>query len=186
MGEPAQKPATYEDLLRLPAHQVGELLFGVLWSHPRPRSLHAGAAGALHIELGSRFRFGRGGPGGWLILEEPELHHADDVLVPDLAGWRRNRMPEMPDTPYFELAPDWVCEVLSPGTAKIDRTDKMTIYAREGVKHVWHVDPDAQTLEVFRLDGEAYLRVVAFRDDARIRAEPFDEVELELALLWSR
>lgn len=183
---PAQKLATYADLFDIPEHHVGEILFGVLWSHPRPRSTHAGAAGALHGELGPRFRFGRGGPGGWLILEEPELHLGEDILVPDLAGWRRARMPEMPDAAYFEVAPDWVCEILSPSTAKIDRTDKMTLYARERVTHVWHVDPDAKTLEVFRLDGEHYTRVTAFRDDAMVRAEPFDAVELELAMLWAR
>ncbi len=121
-----------------------------------------------------------------MILEEPEIHLGSDVIVPDLAGWRRSRMPEMPDAAYFELSPDWACEVLSPSTAKIDRTDKMTIYAREGVRHVWHVDPAAMTLEVFRLEGAAYLRVDAYRDVARVRAEPFDVFELELELVWAR
>lgn len=186
MGEAARKTATYEDLLSIPPRHVGEILLGTLWSHPRPRSIHASATGALHAELAPRFRFGRGGPGGWMILEEPELHLAADVLVPDLAGWRRTRMPEMPDTPHVELAPDWVCEVLSPSTAKLDRTDKMTIYAREGVTHVWHVDPTALTLEIFRLEGPHDVRLGAYRDAARVKAEPFDTFELELEFLWAR
>lgn len=186
MGNAARKKATRADLDALPANEVGEILFGVLWSHPRPRSTHASTTGELHTELNSRFRHGRGGPGGWIILIEPELALSEDILIPDLAAWRRSRMPTLPDAANLELAPDWVCEVLSPSTAKIDRTDKMTIYGREGVKHVWHVDPTARTLEIFRLDGPVYVRVAAHRDEAVVRAEPFDAAELDLALLWQR
>jgi Uma2 family endonuclease len=121
-----------------------------------------------------------------LILDEPELHLGDDIIVPDLAGWRRERMPEMPDAAYFTLAPDWTCEVLSPRTAGLDRVEKMEVYARERVVHVWHVDPEQRTLEVFRLDEKDYRQTQRFRGDAPVRAEPFDAIELDLVALWSR
>ena len=134
------------------------------------------------------FHRGRGGPGGWVILDldEPELHLGPDVLVPDLAGWRRERMPTVPDVAAFELAPDWLCEVLSPSTVAVDRVRKMPVYAREGVTHVWLVDPLARTLEVFRREGPGDARVNAWADEDRVRAEPFDAIELELGILWAR
>ena len=147
-------PATYADIQALPEHLVGEILDGELIVSPRPASPHAVAASRLMIELGGPFDRGRGGPGGWTILTEPELHFGPQVMVPDLAGWRRERMPQVPDVPFFELEPDWVCEVLSPSTARIDRSRKMRHYARARVQHVWLVDPLATTLEVFRLDGD--------------------------------
>jgi Uma2 family endonuclease len=181
------RPATYADLEAVPAHQVAELLFGVVHVHPRPAPPHALAASALGGELDGPFRRGRGGPGGWILLDEPELHLHEDVLVPDIAGWRRARMPEVPfDRAFFVLSPDWACEVLSPATAATDRDDKLVIYAREGVAHVWLVDPLLKTLEVLRLDGTTYRIVAVHRDDARPRAEPFDAIELELASLWAR
>jgi Uma2 family endonuclease len=186
MAEPARKLATYDDVLAAPANLVAELIHGVLHTHPRPRSSHARATSVLGSELGSPFDRGRGGPGGWLILDEPELHLGEDVLVPDLAGWRRERMPEMPDTAAFELAPDWICEALSPSTEAIDRTEKLPIYARAGVRHVWLVNPTIRTLEVLRAEAGAWLLVGTFHDDARVRAEPFDAIELELGALWSR
>ena len=186
MAEPAKRAATYEDLCAVPDTRVAEILFGVLYSFPRPASPHAAAASSLGEELGPPFKRGRGGPGGWVILDEPELHPAADIVVPDLAAWRRERMPEMPHTAAFVLAPDWVCEVLSPSTAALDRTDKATVYAREGVVHMWHVDPIARTLEVFQLECCRYVRLRAWRDDAVVRAEPFDAIELDLAVLWAR
>lgn len=179
-------PATYADLERLPPNTVGELVEGVLHAHPRPASRHARAASTLGEELGPPFNRGRGGPGGWIILDEPELHLASDVLVPDLAGWRRERMPEMPDVAAFELSPDWACEVLSESTSAFDRGDKLPIFAREKVGHVWFVDPIVKTLEVLRLDGETYRIIATHRDDAKVRAEPFGAIELELAALWAR
>lgn len=180
-------PATYADILALPRHVVGEIFFGVLHVNPRPAPAHALAASALGEELGPPFKRGKGGPGGWVLLFEPELHLHDDIVVPDLGGWRRERMPEVPiDKAYFELAPDWVCEVLSPSTAATDRDDKLRIYSRERVSHVWLVDPILKTLEVLRLDGVTYRIVAVHRDDARVRAEPFDAIELELATLWAR
>src|SRR5437762_2790090 len=147
MGEAAKRRATYEDLLRVPRHLIAEIIDGALVTQPRPASRHALAASVLGVELGAPFHRGRGGPGGWILLDEPELHLHVDVLVPDLAGWRRERMPAVPDAPAFELAPDWVCEVLSPSTAAIDRAEKMPIYGRERVGHLWLIDPAARTLE---------------------------------------
>jgi Uma2 family endonuclease len=180
------KPATYADLLALPRNQTGELIRGVLYAHPRPAARHAVAASALGEELGPPFKRGRGGPGGWVILDEPELHLADNVIVPDLAGWRRERMPEVPDVAAFELAPDWVCEALSSSTAAIDRGEKIPLYAEERVGHVWLLDPIALTLEVLRLDGATYRLVATHHDDAKVRAEPFEAFELDLAILWAR
>jgi Uma2 family endonuclease len=184
VANPARIRATYDDLLAVPASEVAELIDGVLHVHPRPAARHANAASVLGEELGPPFRRGRGGPGGWVILDEPEVHLAADVLVPDLAAWRRARMPEIPDVAYFTLPPDWICEVLSPSTEAVDRADKLPIYARERVPHAWLVDPIARTLEVFRLDGETYRVIATWRDAARVRAEPFDAIELDLALLW--
>jgi Uma2 family endonuclease len=186
MADPARKRATYEDVLNAPPHVVAEVLFGALYTHPRPAGPHARAASVLGMDVGGPFDRGRGGPGGWVILDEPELHLGEDILVPDLAGWRRERMAEVPASAYFSLAPDWICEVLSRSTQALDRADKMTIYAREGVRHAWLVDPTARTLEVYRLQATEWLRVGTWRDDAAVRAEPFDAIELELGALWIR
>lgn len=139
MSTPAERPATYEDLLRVPAHRVAEILDGQLHTHPRPAPRHAVSTSALSGKLFDPFGTGRGGPGGWWILVEPELHLEDQVMVPDLAGWRRERMSALPETAWFELAPDWVCEVLSPSTAKTDRVVKMPLYARYEVAWLWLV-----------------------------------------------
>jgi Uma2 family endonuclease len=176
----------YTRFRAVPEYKVAEIVRGALITHPRPAAKHANAASALGAELFGPFRRGIGGPGGWIILDEPELHLAGDVLVPDLAGWRRERMPEIPDVAAFELPPDWVCEVLSPATEAFDRSEKLPIYARHGVGHAWLADPIAKTLEVFRLTDSRWLLLDVFRDDARVRAEPFDAVELELGVLWER
>jgi Uma2 family endonuclease len=186
MAEPARKHATYEDVLAAPPHVVAEIMFGVLHTHPRPAGPHAKAASVLGMDLGGPFDRGRGGPGGWIVLDEPELHLGDDIVVPDLAGWRRERMPDVTTAAYFTLAPDWICEVLSRSTQAVDRADKMAIYARERVPHAWLVDPIARTLEVYRLQATEWLRLGTWRDDAVVRAEPFDAIELELGALWIR
>ena len=186
MVDAVKRRATYQDVLDAPAHMVAELVDGVLHLSPRPAKPHAAAASALSGEIAQPFGRGRGGPGGWIILFEPEIHIGADALVPDLAGWRRERMPVMTtEEAYFTLAPDWLCEVLSPSTAKLDRADKLPIYAAAGVKHVWLVDPLARTLEVFRLEATRWSLLGTYADDARIRAEPFDAIELELGLLWA-
>jgi Uma2 family endonuclease len=188
MAVSAKRRATYEDLLAVPAHLVAELIHGVLVTQPRPAAPHALAASVLGFELGGPFHRGKGGgPGGWVILDEPELHlRRGHVLVPDLAGWRRERMPEVPATAAFELPPDWVCEVLSASTEATDRADKMPLYALEKVCHLWLVDPLTRTLETYRLEGEHWTLLATWRDDALVRAEPFDAIELELAALWAR
>lgn len=179
-----RKPATYADLEALPANVVGEIIVGELYVSPRPASPHALVSSVLGIKLGGPFHLGEGGPGGWFILDEPELHFGEDVLVPDLAGWRRERMPVFQRTAAFELAPDWVCEVLSASTASQHRNVKLPVYAREGVSHVWLVDPEARTLEVHQLAGNCYVLLGTYEGMSRVRAEPFEELELELALLW--
>jgi Uma2 family endonuclease len=178
------KPATYADLEALPPHVVGEIIAGALHVSPRPAAPHAQASSRLAGELMGPFDKGRHGPGGWILLFEPELHLGEDVLVPDLAGWRRERMPQPPRTAAFTLAPDWLCEVLSPSTAAWDRASKLPVYSREGVRHVWLVDPELRTLEVFRLDGAHYTLLVTHAGKSRVRAEPFEACELELAYLW--
>ncbi len=192
MGLPAEKPrrATYADLEAVPAHKVAEILNGVLHVFPRPAPRHAHTASAVSYEISGPFSRGRGGPGGWRILYEPELHFGpaddEDIVVPDLAGWRLERMPVLPRTAYFRLAPDWVCEVLSPSTEKVDRMEKMPIYAREGVRHAWLIHPLHRTLEVYRLGHDGLFGLAATHwNDAVVRAEPFQEVELELSALWA-
>ncbi len=185
MSETAERKATYEDLLALPEHVVGEILDGELHTHPRPAPRHAHAYAVLGHSLGAPFHGGIGGPGGWWILDEPELHLGGDVLVPDLAGWRRERMPALPETAWFELAPDWVCEILSPSTAAVDRGLKLPIYAREGVPWLWLVDPDARTLEVYRLGEDRHWTLLeVLHGDAPVRQPPFDAIEFPLGRLW--
>ncbi len=157
---------------------------GELYTSPRPANPHALASSAVGFELGAPYQYGRGGPGGWWILDEPELHPGDDVLVPDLAGWRRGRPPEKPSGAFFTLAPDWVCEIVSPGTERLDRTLKLPIYARQAVAHAWIVNPLTRTLEVFRLEQGRWSLVATHGDDALVRVEPFAEIELDLLRVW--
>jgi len=186
VGEPKRK-ATYDDVLAAPEHQVAEILDGELFLSPRPASRHALASTALGSELFGAFHGPPGAPerpGGWWIVFEPELHLSDDVVVPDVAGWRRERMPRFPDAPWFDLAPDWLCETLSPSTARIDRGRKLRIYARAGVPHVWLLDPLARTLEVLALEGGRFFVAAVHDGAARLHAEPFAAHELDLARLW--
>jgi Uma2 family endonuclease len=185
MAAPLRRKATYEDVLAAPKHLIAEIIDGDLSLQPRPAGRHAAVASAIGEELGPPFKRGRGGPGGWLILDEPELHLAADVLVPDLAGWRRERLPRVGDEAYFELRPDCVCEVLSHSTEKRDRTAKLSIYARESVPNAWLINPVQRTLEVLRLTPEGWLTLAVHHDDQRVRAEPFDAIELELGVLWA-
>lgn len=171
-----------------PETSVAEIIDGEFFAMPRPSTPHANVTVGLGDELGPPFRRGRGGPGGWVLLVEPELHLGakPDLVAPDLAGWRRARMPVLPDTPAITLPPDWICEVLSEGTEARDRGPKMRIYRREGVAHYWLVDPQLRTLEVYRLESGRYALVDTWEGDDRVRAEPFDAIELDLATLWAR
>jgi Uma2 family endonuclease len=180
------KPATYEDLCRVPPEKIAEILGGELVVSPRPAGRHARASSRLGRDVGP-FDEGPGGPrgpGGWVILDEPELHLGDDIVVPDLAGWRSDRMPQIPDAAYFTLAPDWVCEVLSPKSIKRDRVDKPPIYAREKVGFLWLLDPVGKTLEVLLLEGKYWVPTAVFQGDEKIRAQPFDAIELEMERWW--
>lgn len=182
--ERAKRPATYDDLLKVPDQFVAEILDGELYTSPRPSPRHADARSGLGGALRGPFDRGRGGPGGWRILDEPEIHLAADVVVPDLAGWRRERLPSIPDEAFIAVAPDWICEVLSPSTVSIDRVKKLAIYARERVAHAWLIDPIARTVEILRLDTGGWLIVATFSDLDVVRAEPFEAIELDLSLLW--
>lgn len=190
MAQPARdrRDELYEAYLAVPPHQHAEIIRGTLYVMARPSPRHANAASVLGAELGSPFQRGRGGPGGWWILHEPELQLvAKEPIVPDLAGWRVTRMPELPETAYFPLVPDWICEVLSRSTEKIDRHDKLPYYAEHGVAHVWLVDPIDKRLEVYTLDPEAkqWREVRVHQGDVAVRAAPFDAIELDLTALWS-
>ena len=176
--------ATYQDVLDAPPHMVAEIIDGTLYTHPRPAPPHALASSDLSGILNPPFRRGRGGPGGWWILFEPELHLGDDIVVPDLAGWRRERMPELPPEAYFTLAPDWVCEVLSPATRKLDLGSKNAIYARAGVSHLWLVDPEARSLEAYALRDKQWVLIDTLFDDASVSLPPFDAISFDLGDLW--
>jgi Uma2 family endonuclease len=181
------KPTLYEELMALPEHVTGEILNGELHAMPRPSGRHGLAERGLSFSISGPFDFGRGGPGGWWIIPEPEIHFVRDkeVAVPDLAGWRRERMPEIPEGHRFEVVPDWVCEILSPSTAKKDRVVKLPIYARYGVAYVWLVDPLAQTLEAFELQEGRWTLIATLKDDDQVAVPPFDAVTFSLADLWA-
>ncbi|MEW5789268.1 MAG: Uma2 family endonuclease [Pseudomonadota bacterium] len=185
MGLPELKSATYDDLFDLPEHVVGEIINGRLVSHPRPAPKHARAYSRLGGELDGPFDQGRGGPGGWWILDEPEIHLMGDILVPDLAGWRRERMPRLPDTAWFEQAPDWLCEILSPSTARVDRAEKLPLYARWGVAHVWLVDPDLRTLEAYENQQGRWVLLATLKDNEPVSLPPFDAISFALGGLWA-
>jgi Uma2 family endonuclease len=179
-----RRRATYDDLLEVPDHLVAEIVDGELFATPRPALRHAQASSVLAGELVGPFHRGRGGPGGWIILFEPELHLGADIIVPDLAGWRRTRLGAIPDEPFLALAPDWVCEIVSPSTERLDRVAKLDIYAREAVGHAWLINPIAKTLEVYRLDAGHWVRVGTYGDDQVVHAVPFEVLGLDLLFLW--
>jgi Uma2 family endonuclease len=177
--------ATYDDLRRVPDSLVAEILDGDLYTTPRPSPRHANASSVLGAQLAGPFHMGRRGPGGWWILDEPELHLREDVIVPDIAGWRRERLPALPDTAAFTLRPDWVCEVLSPSTEDLDRGRKLTIYAREEVPYLWLINPSTKTLETFALADGLWSAAATLTGATLARVQPFEAIELELHALWA-
>ena len=179
-----RRRATYQDVLDALPNMVAEVVGGTLRTHPRPAALHARASSGIGAKIGGPFDYDRDGPGGWWIIDEPELHLGDDILVPDLAGWRREGMPEYPDVAYFTLAPDWVCEVLSPSTRALDQGAKRAVYVREEVGYLWFVDPDVRTLEVFELSRRRWVRADALTGDAPVSLPPFEEISFSLGDLW--
>lgn len=181
MVAPAKVDATYEDVVAAPANMVAELLGGELFLQPRPAGPHANAASVLGMILGPPFHLGRGGPGGWVILFEPELHFGREVLVPDLAGWRLADHPDFAlDVAYFTAPPTWLCEVLSPSTRKFDRLKKLPRYNAAGVEHVWLVDPLERSLEAYRRVGPEWLVAGAYGDGETFELSPFEGVPIAL------
>jgi Uma2 family endonuclease len=180
----SKRPATYEDLLKVPDNLVAEIVEGELYTSPRPAGPHERAAGGIHSRL--RFSFDDGdGPGGWWIAIEPELHLGGDILVPDVGGWRRERVPSYPiGGAAAEVRPDWICEVVSPSTGRFDRMRKLPAYARHGVAYAWIVDPLQRTIEAFRLQGERWLLIAVYGGDEPAHIEPFDAIEIPLSTLW--
>ena len=181
-------PATYQDVLNAPPNKVAEIIAGELHLQPRPTARHAWASSVIGVKLGDRFHQRHGeadGAGGWWIIDEPELHLDEDILVPDIAGWRHETLPVYPeDAAFFDTAPDWICEILSPSTRRQDVTGKRDIYAREGVPHLWFVDPDARTLEAFELRDGTWSLLAALAGDAAVSLPPFAATSFPLAALW--
>jgi Uma2 family endonuclease len=184
VGGPAKRPATYADLEAVPEHLVAEIIDGELVTHPRPAMRHNVAANSLGDELTGPFQKGRGGPGGWIFAVEPELHLGEHVVVPDLAAWRRERLPVLPATNYVEIAPDWVCEILSASTERRDRGAKRQIYLEAGVTYLWLLDPRVQVLEVFSSEQDEWLLKGTWSADQTVSAPPFEAIIISLADLW--
>jgi Uma2 family endonuclease len=181
----ARGRATYADLLRAPENLVAELVDGELYTWPRPAGPHNRFASAVGMDVGTPYdRGGGGGPGGWWIVFEPEVHLADDVVVPDLAGWRRERMPQIPRDHRYTVVPDWICEVLSPSTGRFDRATKLPLYAAHGVRYAWLADPLERTVEILRLENGRWSIVHVFSGNDILVAEPFELVEIDLASIW--
>jgi Uma2 family endonuclease len=184
MAEPAKRLATYADLEAAPPNLVAELINGALVTHPRPTPRHAVAAVTLGGKLTPGYQSGEGGPGGWIFMSEPELHFGANVVVPDIAGWRRERLPVMPETAFVETPPDWVCEILSDATERYDRNEKRDIYAGAGVPYLWLLDPRSKLLEVFQLTAGHWLLAATYVGRDEIRAIPFEEISFPLSELW--
>jgi Uma2 family endonuclease len=181
----ATQRATYADVLAAPETMIAELIRGALHLQPRPSMPHVRAGSALGAKIGGPFDYDGDGPGGWWIADEPEVHLGEHVVVPDLAGWRRARMPRFPRSAYVTLAPDWVCEIHSPSTRRIDRTDKRAIYGEHGVGWLWLVDPEDRTLEAFAMGEAGWTLIAALGADAQVRVAPFDAVSFPLGSLWA-
>jgi hypothetical protein len=186
MNSTAPKVKTPQEMwLELPDNVVGEIIMGELHVSPRPAPRHSNSASGVVDQVRGPFHSGKGGPGGWIILFEPEVHIDFNITVPDIAGWRRARLPQIPNEAFFSIAPDWICEVLSPGTAILDRARKMPLYAQQGVKNFWLVDPIEKTLEVYENNMGKWLLLHTYANDDKVRAVPFDAIEIELSSLWT-
>ena len=186
MANPINRVAAYEDLFDLPDNVVGEIFNGELVTHPRPSPRHSRAASMVGVLLGGSFDFKAiGDDNGWWILDEPECHPGADIIVPDIAGWRKATLPDLPETAWFAVRPDWVCEVVSAATAKYDRGVKREIYAREGVPHYWIVDPAARVIEVLSLENGIWVQAALVADDQVVNIVPFESLPFDLSVLWA-
>jgi Uma2 family endonuclease len=186
MSDPARvvkTPKTWDDLADVPEGFVGEIVGGEIVLMPRPHPPHGRALARLTARIGSAFDLGDGGPGGWAIRVSPGIRFGEEIRVPDIAGWRLERFEEPHEGP-FVVVPDWICEIVADGTARTDRIDKRRLYAHHGVCHYWIVDPEIEALEVDRLRGNVWVVAEAVGGDQRVRAEPFDAIEIDLSILW--
>jgi len=186
MGEAAKKRAVYDDLYTIPENMIGEIIDGELFVSPRPSPRHSKVSSVLSMGIGPPFQFAHGGPGGWIILYEVEIKLAEEChpIVPDLSGWRIERFPETIDTNWISVPPDWVCEILSPRTVRLDRVTKMPKYLNFGVQYVWLIDPSNKTMEVYRSEAGRWVVLGVYAEKDRVRAEPFQEIEIDLEGLW--
>jgi Uma2 family endonuclease len=184
--EPAQRAPTLADLEALPPGEKGEIIEGVLYTMTRPRGLHQHAAAGVTADLRGPFDRGRGGPGGWWILPEPGIElPGTPEIAPDVAGWRRERLPELPGDAPIRVVPDWVCEILSPSTRRHNLLVKKPYYAKIGVKHHWLVDLDARTIAAYRLQDGLWVELGTYGDEREARIEPFADVSLDVASWWT-
>lgn len=180
MAVTASRSATYADLTAVPEHFVPEVIDGTLETHPRPRPQHALAASDLNAVLGPPFRQGRGGPGGWLSMVEPELHLGPQVVVPNLAGWRHPGIPSKPEAAFIGIPPDWVCQILSPSTMRLDRDPERRIYAEAGIGHLWLLDPGEGFLEGFGFADGRWVVLATIQHGETMALPPFDAVPFPL------
>lgn len=185
MSEAAKKKASYDDLFTLPENMTGEIIAGELIVTPRPSRKHAAAATLLASRVVPPYQFGEGGgPGGWIILVEPEIGLGENIVVPDLAGWKRERFPFQEESNWISVTPDWVCEILSPNTLRLDKVKKMPLYAQFGVGYIWLLDPVAMTLDAFKLEAQRWVLLGSYAEQDQVRLEPFPEIEINLGDLW--
>jgi Uma2 family endonuclease len=184
MTKPVRAPATYADLEKVPSHLVAEIIHGVLETHPRPLPRHAAASAEMIGTLRDPFRMGSGGPGGWIFMVEPELHPGPHVLVPDIAGWRRERLPRMPEQVGITTPPDWICEILSPSTARLDQGPKRQIYADQGVAFLWMLNPDTRVLDAYQLVAGKWLLLGTATGGDQVCLPPFDAISFSLDTLF--
>ncbi len=188
MKESIKSNATYADLYSIPDNMIGEIIDGELYVMPRPSPKHCNTSSSLGIIIGYYYKMGmNGGSGKWWILDEPEIHFSDlkeDFLVPDIAGWKKERMPTLPAETYFSVPPDWICEILSPGTARHDRKKKLPKYAKFGVSYFWIIDPANRTVEILKLKNSEYVVLAVYGEDDKMQAEPFTEIIIDLKNIW--
>ena len=184
MTDAAKNKATYEDLYDIADNMIGEIIDGELIAAPRPSRRHSSTIAKITSTVLPPYEYGRGGPGGWIILVEPEIEFGENILVPDLAGWKEERFIWEEEQNPISVIPDWACEVLSPNTARLDRVKKMARYAEHGVSFLWLIDPILMTLEAYRLESGRWTLLGSYAENDKVRVEPFQEIVIGLGDLW--